>query len=94
MRRLKIQRVKTVPPIPTTTIVIPNVQLSIAAFLPKDLRLSNHLISSQKRNFNKKVIFLTSWSRKDIYFGFNKLSSFIFLVSIFFGLVHEGFEAG
>jgi len=29
MRRLNIQRVSTVPPIPTTTIVTPNVQLSI-----------------------------------------------------------------
>ena len=29
MRRLKIQRVKSVPPIPTMIIVIPNVQLSM-----------------------------------------------------------------
>ncbi len=28
-KRLKIQRVRRVPPIPTTIIVIPNVQLSI-----------------------------------------------------------------
>jgi hypothetical protein len=29
MQRLKIHRVRRVPPIPTTTIVIPNVQLSM-----------------------------------------------------------------
>ena len=31
--RLKIQRVKSVPPIPTMIIVIPNVQLSILRYL-------------------------------------------------------------
>ena len=36
MRRLKIQRVKSVPPIPTISIVIPNVQLSIFIELPPD----------------------------------------------------------
>ncbi len=33
MRRLKIQRVSSVPPIPTMIIVIPNVQLSILRYL-------------------------------------------------------------
>jgi hypothetical protein len=33
MRRLNNQSVRTVPPIPTTTIVIPNVQLSMPAYL-------------------------------------------------------------
>jgi hypothetical protein len=33
MHRLKIQRVRRVPPIPTTIIVIPNVQLSILNYL-------------------------------------------------------------
>jgi hypothetical protein len=33
MRRLKIQRVRSVPPIPTTIIVIPNVQLSMRYLL-------------------------------------------------------------
>jgi hypothetical protein len=33
MHRLKIQRVRRVPPIPTTIIVIPNVQLSIFIFI-------------------------------------------------------------
>jgi len=38
MRRLKIQRVKIVPPIPTTTIVIPKVQLSITKYLQLNLK--------------------------------------------------------
>ncbi len=33
MHRLKIQRVRRVPPIPTTIIVIPNVQLSMLDYL-------------------------------------------------------------
>ena len=33
MRRLKIQRVSSVPPIPTMIIVIPNVQLSMLKYL-------------------------------------------------------------
>ncbi len=33
IRRLKIQRVRSVPPIPTMIIVIPNVQLSILIYL-------------------------------------------------------------
>ncbi len=33
MMRLKIQRVSNVPPIPTMTIVIPNVQLSMLEYL-------------------------------------------------------------
>jgi hypothetical protein len=33
MRRLRIQRVNNVPPIPTMIIVIPNVQLSILRYL-------------------------------------------------------------
>jgi hypothetical protein len=33
MHRLKIQRVRRVPPIPTTIIVIPNVQLSMLNYL-------------------------------------------------------------
>jgi hypothetical protein len=74
--------------------VIPNVQLSIFTFLPKGLKLSNLLISPQKRNFNRKVIFLTRKVRKYIYFDFNRLDSLILFGLIFFCLVHEGFEAG
>ncbi len=33
IRRLNIQRVRIVPPIPTTTIVMPNVQLSMMNLL-------------------------------------------------------------
>jgi uncharacterized protein (DUF697 family) len=33
MHRLKIQRVRSVPPIPTMIIVIPNVQLSMLMYL-------------------------------------------------------------
>jgi hypothetical protein len=33
MMRLKIQRVNSVPPIPTMTIVIPKVQLSMSKYL-------------------------------------------------------------
>jgi len=33
MRRLKIKRVRSVPPIPTTIIVTPNVELAILIYL-------------------------------------------------------------
>ena len=49
MRRLKIQRVKSVPPIPTTIIVIPKVQLSIVKIPPIN---RNPKSEEQRQQFN------------------------------------------
>ena len=58
MIRLKIQRVSSVPPIPTMIIVIPNVQLSIMTYLLK-IWLSPYTIIKmefqQKSDFFNKV---------------------------------------
>ena len=62
MRRLKIQRVNSVPPIPTMTIVIPNVQLSMLKYLLliKASYLKSCPLYHPKKGFStKKVIFLT-----------------------------------
>jgi len=58
MRRLKIQRVSRVPPIPTMIIVIPNVQLSIIAYLLKIWHPPYTIIKiefQQKSDFFNKV---------------------------------------
>ena len=62
MRRLKIQRVKSVPPIPTMIIVNPNVQLSILRYLlfSKTSSLKSCSLYHPGKGFStKKVIFLT-----------------------------------
>lgn len=56
MRRLKIQRVSSVPPIPTMTIVVPNVQLSILKYLLliKAFYLKPVLYTTVKKDFQQK----------------------------------------
>ena len=62
MRRLKIQRVNRVPPMPTMIIVTPNVQLSMLRYLLliKASSLKSCPLYHPKKGFSiKKVIFLT-----------------------------------
>ncbi len=62
MRRLKIQSVNSVPPIPTMIIVIPKVQLSMLRYLLliKASSLKSCLLYHPGKGFStKKVIFLT-----------------------------------
>jgi hypothetical protein len=66
MRRLKIQRVNSVPPIPTMIIVTPKVQLSMLLYLLfiKDSSLKSCSLYHRRKGFSiKKVIFLTKWNR-------------------------------
>ena len=56
MRRLKIQRVNSVPPIPTMIIVIPKVQLSMLKYLLliKAFYLKPVLYTTVKKDFQQK----------------------------------------
>ena len=56
MRRLKIQRVNSVPPIPTMIIVIPKVQLSMLKYLLliKAFYLKPVLYTTIKKDFQQK----------------------------------------
>ncbi len=56
MRRLKIQRVNSVPPIPTMIIVIPKVQLSMLKYLLliKASYLKPVLYITLKKDFQQK----------------------------------------
>ena len=94
MTRLRIQRVNRVPPIPTTIIVIPNVQLSISRYLLDNQSKNIILISPQKGIFNKKSDFFNKVSRGFIPLNINTLGYNVLPCLELFGLVHEGFEAG
>ena len=94
MRRLKIQRVSRVPPIPTTIIVIPNVQLSIFKHLLIVQKNKHPPYIILRKEFQQKSDFFNKVSQKAFPFYFKRLYSFVLSISKLFGLVHEGFKAG